>query len=72
MDPEEPTRRMWLLRLGGSALLAGYSGIDLEAADQTKLPPGLYTPSIDHLAHVLKPPPHDDRPFAPLFFSEAE
>ena len=52
---KELSRRMWLLRLGSGALLAGCSGIDLPAADPVKLPPGLYQPSIDHLAHVLKP-----------------
>jgi hypothetical protein len=29
MDPEELSRRVWLLRLGSGALLAGWSGIDL-------------------------------------------
>lgn len=72
MDAEEPSRRMWLLRLGGGALLAGCSGIDLGAADDVQLPPGLYEPSIDHLAHVLKPAPADPQPSAPLFFEAAE
>lgn len=75
MDPEEPTRRLWLLRLGSGALLAGSSGIDLGAAEQVQLPPGLYEPSIDHLAHVLKPAPndrHNAQAAAPLFFEAAE
>jgi hypothetical protein len=44
------TRRQWLLQLGGGAVLAGWSGIDLTAAE---LPPGVYEPSRDHLGHAL-------------------
>jgi len=72
MDPEEVSRRGWLLRLGSGALLAGWSGADLGAADAASLPPGLYAPSADHLAHVLKPAPHDALPSAPLFFDASE
>jgi hypothetical protein len=45
---QDVTRR-WVLRLGG-VLLGGFSGIETNGAD---LPPGLYLPSIDHLAHRL-------------------
>jgi len=72
MDAEEMNRRVWLLRLGSGALLAGWSGVDLSAADGGKLPPGLYEPSADHLAHVLKPVPSSSQPPAPLFFDAAE
>src|SRR5580698_2305968 len=72
MGPEELSRRMWLLRLGSGALLAGSSGIDLGATDPVKLPPGLYEPSIDHLAHVLKPAPNGGQPSPPLFFDAPE
>ena len=65
-DPKmELTRRQWLLRLGHSVVLTGFSGavceIEIQAltvtparasADQA-LPPGLYLPSPDHLSHVL-------------------
>jgi hypothetical protein len=44
------TRRQWLLQLGGGAVLAGWSGIDLSAAE---LPPGVYEASRDHLGHAL-------------------
>ena len=44
------TRRQWLMQVGGGAVLAGWSGIDLAAAE---LPPGLYEPSRDHLGHAL-------------------
>jgi len=44
------TRRQWLMRLGGGAILAGWSGVDLTAAE---LPPGVYEPSRDHLGHAL-------------------
>jgi len=44
------TRRQWLMQVGGGAVLAGWSGIDLTAAE---LPPGVYEPSRDHLGHAL-------------------
>jgi hypothetical protein len=44
------TRRQWLLQVGGGTVLAGWSGIDLAAAE---LPPGVYEPSRDHLGHAL-------------------
>lgn len=44
------TRRQWLMRMAGGAVLAGWSGVDLIAAD---LPPGVYEPSRDHLGHAL-------------------
>jgi hypothetical protein len=72
MEPEELTRRLWLLRLGGGAVLTGLSGVDLEAAGQAALPEGLYQPSIDHLAHVLKPAAGGETPPAPVFFTAAE
>lgn len=72
MEPEELTRRLWLLRLGGGAVLTGFSGLDLEAAQQPLLPPGLYQPSIHHLAHVLKPVPDAGMSSPPLFFTNAE
>jgi hypothetical protein len=58
---EEPTRREWLLRLGGLTALAGVAGLVPDAVDvlsvaqagPTGLPPGLYEPSSEHLNHVL-------------------
>lgn len=44
--------RRWILELGGAAVLTGFSGADLSAAEP--LPPGLYGPSLNHLAHALK------------------
>lgn len=38
------------MRVAGGAVLAGWSGVDLAAAE---LPPGLYEPSRDHLGHAL-------------------
>src|ERR1022692_4645917 len=52
MEPDEFTRRLWLLRLGSGVVLTGFSGLDLEAAAQSPLPPGLYQPSIDHLGRM--------------------
>lgn len=44
------TRRQWLLRVGGGVLLAGWTDVDLTAAE---LPPGVYEPSREHLGHAL-------------------
>ena len=78
MDPKKPaeeasdaalTRRAWLLRLGSAVVLSGSSGATLEAAEAAQtvpaagaLPPGLYLPSPDHLAHALAA----DDPFAKI------
>lgn len=44
-----------MLHLGGATVLSGFSGMDLSAAaESAPLPPGLYGPSLDHLAHSLK------------------
>ncbi len=62
--PQSPGRREWLLRMGETAVLLGFSGAVSDAmldtptavasapADAT-LPPGLYEPSNDHLSHAL-------------------
>ncbi len=60
---EELTRREWLLRLGETAALVGFSGVAGQAEGaaasllaglaQPSLPPGLYEPSNDHLSHAL-------------------
>ena len=74
MTRDEVTRRSWILRLGGATVLTGFSGT-LVAADKLPLPPGLYEPSLDHLAHSLKtataplPDPPAPRYFAPEDFS---
>jgi hypothetical protein len=44
------TRRQWMLRVGGGVVLAGWSDVDLTAAE---LPPGVYEPSREHLGHAL-------------------
>jgi hypothetical protein len=54
MTPNEITRRGWFLRLGGAAALSQFSAADAAAAPPEKLPPGLYEPSLQHLAHSLK------------------
>jgi hypothetical protein len=59
--PDEFTRRQWLLKLGQVAAVAGFSGIVPELANfssaegqqSAELPPGLYYPSQQHLAHAL-------------------
>ena len=61
---DQITRRQWLLRLGETVALAGVSGVvptavaeHLATAKKAQgpivLPPGLYLPSPDHLAHAL-------------------
>jgi hypothetical protein len=62
------TRRRWLLRLGETVALAGVGGIVPKAVAKpltmattphpTTLPPGLYLPSADHLAHALQTTTH--------------
>src|SRR5579864_6280269 len=52
MTADEFTRRAWILRLGGAAALGQFSAS--AAAPPEKLPPGLYEPSLQHLAHSLK------------------
>lgn len=59
------TRRQWLLRLGGTVVLTGFSGVaqelatDARAAQQAPpspgqaLPPGLYLSNNDHMTHAL-------------------
>ena len=53
------SRRDWLLNFGSAAILSGFAGVPRESqhAEQafttTALPPGLYTPSIDHVTHAL-------------------
>jgi len=61
------SRRDWLLNLGSTAILSGFAGMpgDLkqtEHAFATSLPPGLYTPSIEHVTHAL----NEDGPFFPI------
>ena len=62
MMRDEFTRRAWILRLGGATILTGFSGSGLDAqesgaSESGKLPPGLYQPSLDHLAHAPKGKP---------------
>ena len=63
-NPKSPGRREWLLRLGETAFLMGFSGALGEAKPEVvpaavssqsgaDLPPGLYEPSNDHLSHAL-------------------
>jgi hypothetical protein len=54
------TRREWLMRLGGTAILMGFQGAPAAGtngpagAAMDRLPPGLYDPSQDHMTHVLE------------------
>ena len=52
------SRRDWLLNFGSAVILSGFAGMpgesqQTEHAVATALPPGLYTPSMDHVAHAL-------------------
>ena len=53
------TRREWLLRLGGTAVLIGIQGVPVAGqggsvlGETDLLPPGLYEPSEDHMTHAL-------------------
>jgi len=58
------SRRDWLLDFGSAAILSGFASIpgesqQAEHAFTTALPPGVYTPSIDHVTHAL----NQDGPF---------
>src|SRR5262244_3276326 len=58
------SRRDWLLNFGSAMILSGFAGVPGESQQtehtlNTALPPGLYTPSIDHVTHVL----NQDGPF---------
>lgn len=73
MTDQEFSRRRWLLRLGETVVLTGFSGIDLKAEDVAKLPPGLYEPSLNHLTHVLKANSAENaQPFTPQFFKDGD
>ncbi len=96
---DDLSRRQWLLRLGEMVVLAGVSGLVPESAAAllgaqqlastapAPLPPGLYTPSPEHLVRALSsggkmwsPPPGSETdyvqpnslPFQPQFFSVEE
>jgi hypothetical protein len=95
----ETSRREWLLQLGKAAVLYGFTGSasEIEARavaamsaltpEAQSLPPGLYLPSGEHMAHVLirderfvKIPPGTETdfvrpregPFQPQFFRADE
>jgi len=55
------SRREWLLHLGSAVALSGLRGFpgrwpQQPPAAAAALPPGLYSPSLDHLNHVLESP----------------
>jgi Gluconate 2-dehydrogenase subunit 3 len=86
-DPADSdvTRRDWFLKVGQTAVVIGLTdGLQAQQPGKPILPPGLYDPSSDHLAHALMsntrfhpiPPgsPTDyvvprSGPFVPQFFS---
>lgn len=96
----ELSRRQWLLKLGEAAVLLGFTGTAPASDAATSsalalpgdesasaLPPGLYAPSSDHLAHALAgdslfhpAPPGSETdymlprtgPYQPRFFSPSE
>src|SRR5215470_13008583 len=64
---DELSRREWLLNFGSAIVLSGFAGVPggaLQTDPQiaAALPPGLYTPSIDHVTHALT----SDGPFFPF------
>src|SRR5690242_17959361 len=61
------SRRDWLLNFGSAVILSGFAGMPGESQQTehtltTALPPGLYTPSIDHVTHAL----NQGGPFFPI------
>ncbi len=71
-DPDELTRRDWLLQVSSGMALSGLTSQDLSADAEAPLPPGLFQPSADHLAHVLKPVAAGESWPSPLFFAVKE
>ena len=62
--------RRWMLQIGAGTVLSGFSG---HAEDETPLPPGLYGPSMNHLAHALhEANAHPLAGYPPRFFAPAE
>ena len=57
------TRRELLVSLGAAAVISGFQDVPGQTPDSpvpsAQLPPGLYSPSIDHLTHALR----SDGPF---------
>jgi hypothetical protein len=53
MSQGDLSRRSWFLRLGGAAMLHEIGPARGVAAEGRPLPPGLYEPSLQHLAHSL-------------------
>jgi hypothetical protein len=72
MMEDDVSRRRWFLQLSATVTLSGLSGIDLAAEPPSELPPGVYEPSVNHLAHVLKPEPPKNQAYQLQFFQEAE
>ncbi len=69
---ESETSRRWILRLGAGAVLTGFRGEPAECAET--LPPGLFLPASDHLAHVIQAAARS-RPltnYEPEFFTPGE
>src|SRR5208282_2014047 len=73
IDEEKPgvalTRREWLVSLGSAVVLSGFPVAPGQAQQdpqvaRASLPPGLYQPSFDHLAHALA----SEDPFLPVPF----
>ncbi len=54
MSENELSRRGWILRIGGAALLHEIDLGAVSAAEKQPLPVGLYEPSLQHMAHALK------------------
>ena len=69
-DQDQPvgglSRRDWLLNFGSAVILSGFAGMPGESQQTdhaaAALPPGLYTPSIEHVTHAL----NHDGPFFPV------
>lgn len=61
------SRREWLVSLGSAVVFSGFRGAPGQALQDAQavgavMPPGLYQPSFDHLAHALA----SEDPFVPI------
>jgi hypothetical protein len=63
--------RRWVLQLGAGGVLTGFRGA---AGAEAPLPPGVYLPDTNHLAHVIKAASTTRPPagYKPQFFTPSE
>ena len=69
MEPEELTRRLWLLRLGGGAVLTGLSGVDLDGRRAGGIAGGSLSAFHRSSGARFEASGSGETPSAPVFFT---